>query len=126
MSTRLTILTIGLILSLVAVETSTPSLGLASDTHTSTHVRRIAAGIELHQVVADRGLVRAFVLRVDPARHPVDVAVAEHGLETVSDLAKQHRALAAINGDLDLAGQLIHPFIEDGTIVQSGSRVGHV
>ena len=70
--------------------------------------------------------MRAFVLRVDPSGHSVDVAVAERGLETVPQIARQHRALAAINGDLDLAGDLIHPFIEDGSIVQSGSRAGHV
>lgn len=127
MRTHLPTLTILLMLFACGVQTWTAAVGRASaDPRVSTQARTVSPGIDLLRVVADRGLVRAFVLRIDPSRHPIDVAVADRGLETVPELTKQHRALAAINGDLDLAGELIHPLIEDGSMVQSGSRAGHV
>jgi Phosphodiester glycosidase len=125
--TRLPMLAVVLTVLASVLEASTMGSVVASaDSRVSTRSRPVSRGIAFVRVVADGGLVRAFVLRVDPARYPIDVAVADHGLDTVLNLANQHRALAAINGDLDVAGELMHPLIEDGSIAQFGLRTGHV
>lgn len=71
-----------------------------------------------------------WALRFNPAKpSTLDVALATDvlpGRETVSNMAKRHGAIAAINGDFPTpSGAPIHPFAQDGDLKKTGFHVSH-
>jgi Tol biopolymer transport system component len=91
--------------------------------------RRIAPGVTLTRIVAP-GPRRLFVLAVRPQAAPtIEVALAQNalqGFERTSQMARRHRALAAINGDFGLpAGRPAHHLAQDGDLKQSSRAFGY-
>jgi hypothetical protein len=74
--------------------------------------------------------VRAYVLWIDPSQGAsLGMALAHDqlgDLERTSDMAKDHGALVAVNGDLGstISGRPVHPFALDGDLVQSSPVLG--
>lgn len=89
---------------------------------------RIKPGLMRLQILDRRGPNRINVLRVDPTKMTIDVALGTEilpGHETTSSVARRHRAIAATNGDYTIrptlqgAGRPIHLFMEDGVVKAS-------
>jgi RTX calcium-binding nonapeptide repeat (4 copies) len=90
--------------------------------------RKLAPGISLTRITAP-GPRRMFVLAVKPKLAPtIEVALAQdalQGFERTSQMARRHRALAAINGDFGLPqGRPAHHLAKDGDLKQSSRAFG--
>ena len=94
------------------------------------HVRVLAPGVALTTYIDRRVPVRAYVLWIDPAQGAsLGMALAHDRLgelERTSDMAKDHGALVAVNGDLGstISGRPVHPFALDGDLVQTSPVLG--
>ena len=94
------------------------------------HVRVLAPGVALTTYVDRRIPVRAYVLWIDPSQGAsLGMALAHDRLgelERTSDMAKDHGALVAVNGDLGstISGRPVHPFALDGDLVQTSPVLG--
>lgn len=91
--------------------------------------RKIAQGVTLARITAP-GPRRIYVLTVRPQKAPtIEVALAQNalqGFERTSQMARRHRALAAINGDFGLPqGRPAHHFAKDGDLKQSSRAFGY-
>ena len=119
------LLTVALVLSWLLVA---PSAQGAPDGR--PHVRVLAPGVALTTYVDRRVPVRAYVLWIDPSQGAsLGMALAHDqlgDLERTSDMAKDHGALVAVNGDLGstISGRPVHPFALDGDLVQSSPVLG--
>lgn len=92
--------------------------------------RQIAPGLRYTRIVERQVPRRTFVLEIDPS-HPltVDMALATSAMPArrrTSDIAKAHDALAATNGDFSVlgVGRPVHPFAQDGDLVQTAAQEG--
>ena len=94
------------------------------------HVRVLAPGVALTTYIDRRIPVRAYVLWIDPSQGAsLGMALAHDRLgelERTSDMAKDHGALVAVNGDLGstISGRPVHPFALDGDLVQTSPVLG--
>jgi phosphodiester glycosidase len=119
------LLTIGLLLSFLLIA---PSARGASTGR--PHVRVLAPGVALTTYIDRRVPVRAYVLWIDPSLGAsLGMALAHDRLgelERTSDMAKDHGALVAVNGDLGstISGRPVHPFALNGDLVQSSPVLG--
>ncbi len=91
------------------------------------HVRVLAPGVALTTYIDRRIPVRAYVLWIDPSQGAsLGMALAHDQLgeaERTSDIAKDHGALVAVNGDLGF-GRPVHPFALNGDLVQTSPALG--
>jgi exopolysaccharide biosynthesis protein len=109
------------LVSLAAIQ-STHEAGASSRYRTRTV--RITRGLTLSRIQDRRGPNRIRVLKVDPrTRLTIDVALSNNelrGRERTSAMARQHGAVAAINGTYGLPwGRPIGLFSEDGKLQTS-------
>ena len=94
------------------------------------HVRVLAPGVGLTTYVDRRVPLRAYVLWIDPSQGAsLGMALAHDRLgelERTSDIAQDHGALVAVNGDLGstISSRPVHPFALDGDLVQSSPVLG--
>jgi len=94
------------------------------------HVRVLAPGVALTTYVDRRVPLRAYVLWIDPSQGAsLGMALAHDRLgelERTSDIAQDHGALVAVNGDLGstISSRPVHPFALDGDLVQSSPVLG--
>jgi hypothetical protein len=94
------------------------------------HVRVLAPGVALTTYIDRRVPVRAYVLWIDPSQGAsLGMALAHNQLgelERTSDMAKDHGALVAVNGDLGstISGRPVHPFALGGDLVQTSPVLG--
>jgi Tol biopolymer transport system component len=91
--------------------------------------KKVAPGVTLTRITAP-GPRRSYVLGVNPRKAPtIDVALAQNalqGFEPTSQMARRHRAVAAINGDFGLPpGRPAHHFAKDGDLKQSSRAFGY-
>jgi hypothetical protein len=107
----------------------TTSASAGKPNHRRPHVRVIAPGVAL-TTFADRRLpIRAFVMWIDPSQGAsIEMALARGSLgelERTSEMARDHGAIAAINGDLgSRARRPVHPFALNGELVQTSPVLG--
>jgi exopolysaccharide biosynthesis protein len=94
------------------------------------HVRVLAPGVALTTYIDRRVPVRAYVLWIDPSQGASLAMALAHNqlgeLERTSDMAKDHGALVAVNGDLGstISGRPVHPFALGGDLVQTSPVLG--
>lgn len=91
-------------------------------------VVKVAPGVRLLKIRRP-GPIRVFALRVNPRKQPaMDLALAKRrlaGLQRTGSMARQHGALAAVNGDFALpGGKPAHAFAEDGDLKQTSFMTG--
>ena len=90
-------------------------------------MRVLAPGVALTTYIDRRIPVRAYVLWIDPSQGAsLGMALAHDQLgeaERTSDIAKDHGALVAVNGDLGF-GRPVHPFALNGDLVQTSPALG--
>ena len=91
---------------------------------------KIAPGLLFTRIVEKKIPRRTFVLKIDPSRPlTVDVTLARDRLPArrpTSEIAARAGALAAVNGDFSVphVGRPVHPFAQDGDLVQTADQQG--
>lgn len=89
--------------------------------------KKIAPGLTYTKIVEKKIPRRTFILTVDLAEAlTLDVTLGKSALPSnrvLSRIAKQAGALAAVNGDYG-SGKPIHPFAQDGQLVNSSTQLG--
>jgi hypothetical protein len=96
------------------------------------HVTTIAPGLTLRRIVDLRTPQRTFILTIDRSQAltlDVTLALGDHlaGYTRTSDMAANAGAIAAVNGDFTHPpGHPLHPFAQDGSLVQTSEITGHV
>jgi hypothetical protein len=90
--------------------------------------KKIAPGLIYTKIVQRQVPRRTFVLKVDLSRAiTLDVTIAEAALparEPLSDIARRHGALAAVNGDYSGLGNPAHPLAQDGELLHTTPALG--
>ncbi len=93
-------------------------------------VRVVAPGVAVTTYIDRRVPVRAYIAWIDPSQGAsIGMALADGrlgALQRPTDIARQHGALIAVNGDLGntRGGRPVHPFALDGELVQTSSVLG--
>ena len=89
--------------------------------------KKIAPGLTYTKIVEKKIPRRTFILTVDLAEAlTLDVTLGKSALPSnrvLSRIAKQAGALAGVNGDYG-SGKPIHPFAQDGQLVNSSTQLG--
>ena len=126
--------TIRLLVSLAAAALLVLALGPAQDAGADraapgarapiVQTRKIAPGLTYIRIVRRQIPLRTFVLKVDLSKAiTLDTTIADEALPSrrqLSRIARNHDALAGVNGDLDEGlGNTVHPFAQDGDLLHT-------
>ena len=90
--------------------------------------RRIAPGVTYTKITQKRIPRRTFILEIDLTRAAtLDVTIADQALPSrraLSDIVRQHDAIAGVNGDYSGLGNPDHPLAQDGELLHTTKAAG--